>query len=337
MLTMRRIAREALLAIAPGLRHRLDSLRAEVAGLQAEVARLAAVEADGIALSARSAREAARHALLNAALDTWLPTHPLQGPRVTYRGLRMAVHRGVDLYVSACIRDYGIWEPVETDCLLDGLGEGDHFIDIGANIGYYAVIAGDLVGPAGRVFAFEPDPVNFDLLRLNLALNGLVQAEAIRAAVSDSPGEARLHRNPENLGDHRLNPIGDAAAGDSVAVATRVLDTAMLAPPGRRTMVKIDTQGWEARIILGNLDFMARADQILFEWSPRYIDQSGCDPVGLVRSVAGLGFDLRMVDIEGRRLVPFGVAEAEAMLPALRQGSGAAEDPMFQDLVATRR
>lgn len=212
MTPIRRIARAAALALIPGLRARLDADRAEIDRLRA------AVQAAEPPLPAQTA-QAAEAALLRATLDAWLPTHLLQGPRVTHRGLRMAVHRATDLYISACIRDYGIWEPVETDCLLDGLEAGDHFIDIGANIGYYALLAADLVGPTGRVFAFEPEPANCGLLRLNLALNGMLQAEVIEAAVSDGAGQARLHLSPDNLGDRwrRASP----APGPALSVSPR--------------------------------------------------------------------------------------------------------------------
>ena len=52
------------------------------------------------------------------------------------------------------------------------LQRGDVFVDVGANIGYFSVLAACLVGEGGQVFAFEPDPDNFRLLRDNVALNG---------------------------------------------------------------------------------------------------------------------------------------------------------------------
>ncbi len=58
-----------------------------------------------------------------------------------------------------------IYEPMETGIFLKDVRTGGVVLDIGANIGYYTLIAARLVGPAGRVYAFEPDPENFKLLK----------------------------------------------------------------------------------------------------------------------------------------------------------------------------
>jgi len=69
------------------------------------------------------------------------------------------------------------------------LRPGDAFCDIGANIGLYSVVAGDLVGDTGEVAAFEPHPANTMSLMQNMALNGLVErSKVISAALSDATG-----------------------------------------------------------------------------------------------------------------------------------------------------
>ncbi len=65
-----------------------------------------------------------------------------------------------------------IYEPLETQLLLKRLKPGQTFVDIGANIGYYTLLAARQVGPAGRVYAFEPDEENFKLLQKNTEING---------------------------------------------------------------------------------------------------------------------------------------------------------------------
>ena len=70
----------------------------------------------------------------------------------------MLVHGERDRFVSRRIREEGVWEPYETSLVLAMLRPGDVFVDVGANIGYFTILAASAVGAQGMVFAFEPDP-----------------------------------------------------------------------------------------------------------------------------------------------------------------------------------
>ncbi len=85
---------------------------------------------------------------------------------------------------------------------------GQTVIDVGANIGYYNTLQfAKLVGPTvSRVYAFEPDPDNFALLRKNVAQNGYANVVCIQKAVSDQTSKLKLFRNSQNHGDHRIYP-----------------------------------------------------------------------------------------------------------------------------------
>jgi len=71
---------------------------------------------------------------------------------------QLHVHDKPDRFISAELRSCGVWEPFESRVALAMLDPGEGFVDLGANLGYYAVLAAARVGPRGRVFAFEPDP-----------------------------------------------------------------------------------------------------------------------------------------------------------------------------------
>ena len=97
--------------------------------------------------------------------------------------LRLHVHGDHDRFVSRRIAEEGIWEPYETSLVMDLLHPGAVFVDVGANIGYFTVLAATT---AGKVFAFEPDPENFRLLEANLALNALQRkVTAVPAALAE--------------------------------------------------------------------------------------------------------------------------------------------------------
>lgn len=85
------------------------------------------------------------------------------------------------------------FEPFERDLFVNSLRRGMSVLDIGANIGYYALLASRAVGTEGRVYAFEPDPRSYRCLVANLAANRAQNVRAFEAAVSESTGRRTLY------------------------------------------------------------------------------------------------------------------------------------------------
>jgi len=170
--------------------------------------------------------------------------------------------------VSNFLRAYGIWQRPVSNFLVGYLDEGDIFVDVGANIGYFTVLAGLCVGAAGRVHAVEPDADNAALLARNVALNGLSNVQLHRTAVSDHCGEAPLFRGTSNSGAHSLLRKNGLTAGPSVPVVT--LDRLLHAEP-RIKLLKIDVQGAEMSVLRGLAERLTAKDArpaIIMEFSP---------------------------------------------------------------------
>jgi len=128
------------------------------------------------------------------------------------------------------------------------LRAGDHVWDVGANIGYIALVAARIVGPRGRVVAFEPDARCAAAIRTNAALNGLVSIEVLEAAASDRSGTAELVVVRDRLWT-RLASVGDHELGERrVPVRTVALDDVDGPPPA---VVKIDVEGAELDVVAG--------------------------------------------------------------------------------------
>ena len=89
--------------------------------------------------------------------------------------LSLQVHGQRDKVISERLRREGVWEPYETHLVLNLLEPGGVFVDVGANLGYFSILAAACVGERGRVYAFEPDPDNFALLQANSETNGFGQ------------------------------------------------------------------------------------------------------------------------------------------------------------------
>ena len=104
------------------------------------------------------------------------------------------------------------WVEPELRQLQRLLSPGDVFIDVGANVGLYALKAARLVGPTGRVLALEPGAEAFGHLTSNLALNDFAWAEPMKVAASDTAGEAVLHHVPLGNDPQAFSLIANARA-----------------------------------------------------------------------------------------------------------------------------
>lgn len=87
---------------------------------------------------------------------------------------------------------FGKYEPETIALFRSYLKEGMTVVDIGANLGYFTVIAAGLVGPSGKVFSYEPDPHNFALLEKNVSVNGFKNVTNFPVALSDRRGTREL-------------------------------------------------------------------------------------------------------------------------------------------------
>lgn len=225
--------------------------------------------------------------------------------------LKMHIHGEQDQFVSRRIREDGIWEPYETSLLLSMLRPGDVFVDVGANIGYFSILAASVVGEGGAVFAFEPDPDNFSLLRRNIDLNRQqASIVAVQAALAADAGTGELFLSEDNLGDHQIYATGD---GRHSLPITLVNGSDYL---GHRLshmdLLKIDTQGSEYQVIAGLLPLLVALPtppRILIELTPLSLRQAGASGRSLVELLGELQLRLWIVDHIEHRLVESDVGE----------------------------
>lgn len=98
-----------------------------------------------------------------------------------------------------------IHEEATTNLFKKIVKEGDVVIDLGANIGYFALLAAKLVGPTGKVFAFEPEPQNFSYLKKNVELNNYTNVMIEQKAVSNYNRRTKLFICPYDSGHHIIN------------------------------------------------------------------------------------------------------------------------------------
>jgi FkbM family methyltransferase len=170
---------------------------------------------------------------------------------------------------------------------------------VGANVGVYTSLLARLVGPAGRVFAFEPSPENHALLaRRRLGPN----VEAIRAAAGASNGVVMLHQSSAMNVDHRTYPTDEAR--DPIPVPLVRLDEAVRGADV--DFVKMDIQGYELEALRGMAGILARRTPMvmILEFWPWGLRQAGESPEALLRFLGDAGFTVGLLG--GEPVAPWG-------------------------------
>lgn len=241
----------------------------------------------------------------------------------TRHGFAMRLDLGQ--FVDRTIYCTGGWEPLETRVIAAALKPGDRFVDVGANIGFFSLLALRLVGPAGRVDAIEATPSTADLLDANIALNGAGAIRVHRCAVGDREGTAHMVvHDAGNIGSNHL-ALDDAADAEGAPVALRRLDTLLGDAPVR--LIKLDIEGAEAMALRGAGALLdgAEAPALLFEFSPSMLRGMGDDPAALLGDLAAWGYAI--YEIHPDRLTPPDAAimtRVQTYLLALKPG-----DPLY--------
>ena len=205
------------------------------------------------------------------ALLRWLPESTvvriLSGP---LQGSRWLLHSGVGGYWL------GTYEPTQQNALTAMTKPGMVCYDCGANVGYYTLLLSRLVGPRGKVIAFEPLPRNVALLKRHVAMNGCSNVSIEETALSNVDGTVRIHAaGPMS----KIDPTGE------IEVICRKIDSLDLTPPD---LMKIDIEGAE-------LDMLAGAESVIRAHHPSIVLSLHLTPTrarACAQSLEALGYSV---------------------------------------------
>jgi FkbM family methyltransferase len=201
----------------------------------------------------------------------------------------------------------GGYEKGTTRVLTKLAKEGMNIVDIGANVGYYTLLAAKRVGSHGKVYAFEPEPRNFELLMENIRLNSYENVIATQRAVSNESGTASLFLSPRCSGAHSLVSTRDPG-NETIAVGTVTLDEFFEREGWPAIQViKMDIEGWEMEALDGMHKLIIRNSPltIVVEFYPWGMLGRGMKPLALADTLTRLGFSLSVIDEETGRATPF--------------------------------
>lgn len=248
---------------------------------------------------------AGKHALWDRVVEPYLAwnDHPFV-VRTTF-GARLRGNTR-DL-VQQFIYYFGVWEPAVTGWIARQLAPGDTFVDVGANIGYYALLAAGVVGREGKVIAIEASPGIFRELEANLALNRSASVTALHIAAAAERGKLRLYRSSEhNIGE----TTSVAAPGFEPEEEVDAAPLAEIVPAlAIARLVKLDIEGAEAGVIGSLRDYLPTAparQEWIVELHPELLAQQGRSAEEILRAFADAGFHAYRLENEcwAHRYIP---------------------------------
>jgi FkbM family methyltransferase len=195
------------------------------------------------------------------------------------------------------------------------LRPGDTFIDVGANLGLYSILASRLLGPGGLVFSFEPDPKVFARLLFNLKANGCDNVKAFQLALSNMDETRAMQIS--NAGFDAYNSFGTPVRGagtfeprdvtcvryDSLTKTERRM--------AKASMIKIDVEGWERMVLHGAIEQLSRenAPLLQLEFNDQAAASVGFSCKELHQWLNSLGYSVYTFDYRNGELMPHPLKE----------------------------
>ena len=190
-----------------------------------------------------------------------------------------------DLGISPSIGVLGWYEMRTTELFVKLVRPGSTVIDVGANVGFFTLLAARLAGNDGRVVSFEPEPTSFSLLSKSIKRNRFANVQAFQQCVSNRDGLATLHLSP---GHHKglHSTMRDLGGGKIVVESTKLDTVASRIGLAHVDLLKIDAEGAEPQVLEGAEELLTRSKvkTIIMEWEHPEIWADHDPIVGMILS-----------------------------------------------------
>jgi FkbM family methyltransferase len=195
-----------------------------------------------------------------------------------------------------------IHEPFETELVKDHVNKGEFVLDVGAHIGYYSLIMARCVGKNGKVFSFEPNPLNFNILKKNIEINEYQNIVLEEKAVSNKNGTTNLYLSKGNSGMHRIHP--SKYCEDVISVDVVKLNSYFNNQITKKIrFIKIDAEGSELDVLEGLSDILKNSKiKIIMEFVPEHIIEHGSKPLDVLNFLNKYGFKIFIINEDKKKL-----------------------------------
>lgn len=181
----------------------------------------------------------------------------------------------------------GIYDRQQTQLIKKLVKKKHTVLDIGANIGYFTLI---MAKHAKRVYAFEPEPRNFQILKKNVELNNLSNVKLYNLAVAETNGNGILHLCENNRGMHRIYPSNWCKEGTTDIQTVRIDDIIQEAD-----FIKMDIEGAELGALKGMTKLLQTCNITLsMEFYPPSIEEYGAKSKDLYDFITNLGYHIKI-------------------------------------------
>ncbi len=224
------------------------------------------------------------------------------------RTIRHGIRMKLDLsdHIDHVIYYWNCWEPYETWAVEGILRPGDTFVDVGANIGYFTLVASRIVGRQGRVFSFEPVPPTAERLKVNVGLNDVDNVAICEYAVSDRAETVKIGKS-DRMGSGMSTMRVNGTMNEAWEVPAVRLDE-FLSRDRPIRLVKIDVEGAELRVLKGFAAHLesGRVPYVLCEVMDPFLKELGGSAEELYSLMVRLGY--RAYSCKNRRFIPISLS-----------------------------
>lgn len=231
----------------------------------------------------------------------FLANTDVAGIQITAEGVTVSSRsHGISMFVDAvdlhatpyALLGFGSYENDETAFLKSVFRDGDVFLDIGANLGWYSLVLGKQC-PGAHIFAFEPIPSTVSVLERNIRLNGLENVEAVAMGMFNKDDELNFIFVEDVSGATSLKMAGQTrgrAPAQEVLCKTTTLDTFCTSRDLRPSLVKIDVEGAELMVVQGGEKTLEGTPIILVELLRKWSREFGYHPNDVFTYLAKYGY-----------------------------------------------
>lgn len=169
------------------------------------------------------------------------------------------------------LRTRGIFEKNVTALIVKSLQEGDVAIDVGSHIGYHTLLMARAVGKTGKVYAFEPDPINFKILSDNISLNGYNNVILVNKAISNKNSEMIFYINKRDTANSSL--YKQIEESEIIKIDTVTLNDFLKSTKVK--LIKMIVEGAEKKVLEGATTILDNNNIILIScYYPAMLDKA---------------------------------------------------------------
>ena len=203
------------------------------------------------------------------------------------------------------LRSNKIFEKFEVELVKKEIAKNNIVLDIGANIGYFTLIFSKIVGKDGCVFAFEPDPNNFAILKKNIEINNIKNVILIQKAVSNTSKPQSLYLCDYNHAQHRIYP--SPRCTEKIDVESTTIDEYLDGSEffNKINFVKMDVEGSEYDVVHGMKKTLQSNPNLkmLSEFSPKQIRERGLQPEDILNQITSHNFKIYPITTAGEKII----------------------------------